>query len=80
MEMEMEMAMAERKLSTNLSNTNILFDRPFMNASGVWCTTKDELCALDKSFSGAVVTKSCTYEYRQGNPKPRYYEIGRAHV
>ena len=60
-------------LSTNVSGIQI--NNPFMNASGVWCTSRDELIELDNSSSSAVVTKSCTNEARQGNPKPRYYAI-----
>ena len=46
-----------------------------MNASGVFCTEKDELLQLVNASSGAVVTKSCTLEYRAGNPSPRYADI-----
>jgi dihydroorotate dehydrogenase (fumarate) len=35
--------------------------------------TRDELVALGKSRTGAIVTKSMTVEARQGNPEPRYY-------
>lgn len=44
-----------------------------MNASGALCVTRDELEALGKSGTGAIVTKSMTIESRQGNPTPRYY-------
>jgi len=43
------------------------------NASGARCTSTDELLALERSQSGAVLTKSCTLALRQGNPEPRYY-------
>ncbi|MBK8444689.1 MAG: dihydroorotate oxidase [Sphingobacteriales bacterium] len=47
----------------------------FMNASGVHCTTQEELKNLSANAAvGAVVSKSCTHEYRAGNPAPRYYE------
>lgn len=44
-----------------------------MNASGARCTTAEELINLGESKSGAIVTKSCSFESRKGNPKPRYY-------
>jgi dihydroorotate dehydrogenase (fumarate) len=44
-----------------------------MNASGALCVTRDELLALGRSRSGAIVTKSMTIEAREGNPLPRYY-------
>ena len=46
-----------------------------MNAAGVNCTTSKELIELKQdNFCSAVVTKTCTPEYRKGNPFPRYYE------
>jgi dihydroorotate dehydrogenase (fumarate) len=44
-----------------------------MNASGALCVTQDELEALGRSPSGAIVTKSMTREPRSGNPEPRYF-------
>ena len=44
-----------------------------MNAAGALCVTREELEALGRSRTGAVVTKSMTLESRQGNPEPRYY-------
>lgn len=44
-----------------------------MNAAGALCVTREELMALGRSRSGAIVTKSMTIEPRQGNPEPRYY-------
>ena len=44
------------------------------NASGPLCTSEEELYNLEKSFSGAVLTKSCTLEPREGNPEPRYFD------
>jgi dihydroorotate dehydrogenase (fumarate) len=51
----------------------LAFANPFMNASGVSGSTAPELAAMLASTSGAVVTKSCTCEFRQGNPEPRIY-------
>lgn len=51
----------------------IAMNTPIFNASGVWCTTSDELQqCLQCPFAGAVITKSCTLLAREGNPKPRY--------
>jgi dihydroorotate dehydrogenase (fumarate) len=46
-----------------------------MNASGVHCTTEDQLLELLQADTAAVVTKSCTIEFREGNPLPRYASI-----
>jgi dihydroorotate dehydrogenase (fumarate) len=49
---------------------------PIMNASGVKCTTYDELYALYTNPNiGGIVTKSSTLSVRSGNPKPRYYSL-----
>src|SRR5574341_1843619 len=58
-------------LSTTIAG--VTFPSCFMNASGALCVTRDELLALGRSRSGAVVTKSMTIEAREGNPSPRYY-------
>ena len=43
------------------------------NASGVNCTTKDDLDQLfNNSYTGMCISKSCTLESRIGNPLPRY--------
>ena len=44
-----------------------------MNAAGALCVTREELEALGRSSSGAIVTKSMTLEARAGNPQPRYH-------
>lgn len=47
---------------------------PLMNASGVYCTTEQDLQRLCSwSETSAVVSKSATFESRQGNPEPRYW-------
>jgi dihydroorotate dehydrogenase (fumarate) len=51
----------------------VKFPACFMNASGALCVTREELTALGRSHSGAVVTKSMTVEPRDGNPSPRYH-------
>ena len=51
----------------------VKFPLCLMNASGALCVTREELEALGRSRSGAIVTKSMTLEARAGNPEPRYY-------
>jgi dihydroorotate dehydrogenase (fumarate) len=46
----------------------VKFPACFMNASGALCVTHEELSALGRSRSGAIVTKSMTVEARQGIP------------
>lgn len=48
-------------------------DVPIYNASGVYCTTYEELKKLNETRGcGAIVSKSCTLNFRAGNPEPRY--------
>lgn len=63
--------------SIDLSTTiaGVWFPSCFMNAAGARCVTEEELSALARSRSGAVVTKSMTLEPRVGNPEPRYYSF-----
>ena len=58
-----------QNLTTNICNIEL--NNPIMNASGVWCTTEDELIQLATSSSGAFVSKSSTLNHREGNPEPR---------
>src|SRR5712692_6963600 len=51
----------------------VRFPLCLMNASGALCVTREELEALGRSRTGAIVTKSMTLESRSGNPEPRYY-------
>lgn len=50
----------------------IEFSNPFMNAAGVKCSNQEELDEMRLSVAGSQITKSCTAEFRQGNPEPRY--------
>ncbi len=59
-------------LSTHISS--IRFNNPLMNASGAKCTICADLNELDKSRSGAFISKSCTPHFRQGNPLVRYWD------
>lgn len=58
-------------LSTNIGNFNLI--NPFMNAAGALCTTENHLINLNKSLSGALVSKSITLEPRNGNEHPKYF-------
>ena len=60
-------------LSTTIAGVQL--DSYLMNASGPKCTTWDELEVVAQSASAAVVTKSCTLEFREGNPEPRYSDL-----
>lgn len=51
------------------------FENPLMNASGVMCYDKKELDLISNSAAGSFVTKSCTTNFREGNPSPRYFEV-----
>lgn len=49
----------------------LIIHPPITNASGPLSVTRDELEALGRSQSGAIVTKSMTHCPREGNPEPR---------
>jgi dihydroorotate dehydrogenase (fumarate) len=61
--------------SLQSSIAGIPLESCLMNASGVHCTREEELQDLIQSDTAALVTKSCTLEYREGNPEPRYASI-----
>ncbi len=60
-------------LSTTIARVH--FSTCLMNAAGALCVTQEELETLGRSRSGAIVTKSMTPVFRQGNPEPRYYSF-----
>ena len=60
-------------LSTTIAD--VRFSTCLMNAAGALCVTREELEALGRCRSGAIVTKSMTPAFRQGNPEPRYYSF-----
>jgi dihydroorotate dehydrogenase (fumarate) len=62
-------------VSIHTKLAGISLESCLMNASGVHCTTEVQLLDLMKAETGALVTKSCTMEYREGNPVPRYAAI-----
>jgi len=69
--------MESQSIDLTTSVADIKLSSPIWNASGVMCTTIDDLGAVVSSpYTGAVVTKSCTLLPRQGNPKPRYAAFG----
>lgn len=53
---------------------NIDFNNCVLNASGCQCTNLADLANLDSSGSGAIVSKTCSIDYREGNTAPRYFE------
>lgn len=60
-------------LSTEIAGVKL--DSYLMNASGPKCTTWEELEIIGQSASSAIMTKSCTMEFREGNPEPRYSDL-----
>ncbi|QIK16937.1 dihydroorotate oxidase [Blattabacterium sp. DPU] len=72
------MIMKKIDISSNING--IKLPLCIMNASGVLCSTDKELSNLLHSFSGGVVTKSCTYKPRKGNVLPRYFEWSRGSI
>mgnify|MGYP001323329840 CR=1 FL=1 len=52
---------------------NITFNNPFINASGCYCYDSEELDKLHKSACSSIISKTCTFESRLGNEKPRYW-------
>lgn len=59
-------------LKTNLAGLDL--KSCIYNASGVNCITKKDLTILANSSTALTLSKSCTMNYRDGNPLPRYYE------
>ncbi|KAI7898802.1 Dihydroorotate dehydrogenase [Cokeromyces recurvatus] len=65
-------------LSTTIAGVklpNLLF-----NASGVCCQTKEDLQKMVDSESGSLITKSATFERREGNPSPRYVPLSNGSI
>lgn len=60
-------------LSTSIAGVKL--PNLFFNASGVWCQQEAELNDLLNSESGSLITKSATFEPREGNPSPRYLPL-----
>ncbi len=60
-------------LATQISGFKL--DNLIFNASGPRCTTEDELNVLLQSSSGALISKSATATFREGNPSPRYVDV-----
>jgi dihydroorotate dehydrogenase (fumarate) len=51
----------------------VQFSHPIYNASGVRCTSYDDLDFLNDTYSSAILTKSCTLHPHKGNPIPNYF-------
>jgi dihydroorotate dehydrogenase (fumarate) len=62
-------------ITTKTKIAGIDLDSFICNASGPLDTTPEELEAIAKSKSSAIVMKSCTIEPRSGNQKPRYVRL-----
>ena len=60
----------------NLKTTvgKLKFVNPICNASGVLCRTADEVVTTFLSNTGAMITKSCTLNERDGNKGISYWE------
>lgn len=65
-------------LKTDIGNNS--FDSCMMNASGVWCSTVDELEALVNSKAATFVTKTATLAPREGNSLPRVHHFGSSSI
>lgn len=52
------------------------FDNCIMNASGVHCSTAQDLIDLDQSLAASVVSKTATLNPRSGNEVPRIHAWG----
>ena len=61
-------------MNLGINIAGIELAHPIFNASGILDETLEEMEAIGRSESSAILMKSCTLEPREGNPKPRYYE------
>lgn len=61
-------------VSLETTIAGIPIERCIWNAAGAHCITQKDLEDLGQSRAGAILSKSCTFEPRVGNPEPRYYE------
>lgn len=61
------------RVDLSVSWLGLTMANPLYNASGVMCRTVAELEQVRHSAAGAVISKSCTLQAREGNPEPRYY-------
>ena len=52
----------------------------FLNASGCWCSDENQITELYTSNLGAIVTKTCTFFPKNGNPEPTYYKCNNVHI
>lgn len=52
----------------------------FMNSSGCWCSTKEQLDNLFNTRLNNIITKTCTLYPRKGNEEPTYFKIDDIHI
>lgn len=69
--------MKEKKISTATTIAGVKFDSYACNASGVKCTTLEELKELGRSDSSAIVIKSSTMKLQKWNDGPRWQYLGK---
>ena len=62
-------------MNLSVEVAGIKLANPIFNASGPRCSNQEELESLGDSEAGAILTKSCTMEPREGNPSPRYADF-----
>lgn len=62
-------------MSYSTSIAGISLKHCIFNASGPKCESLEELRTIGESNACAILTKSCTFEPRSGNPEPRYHDI-----
>ena len=60
------------RVDLSVSWLGLTMANPLYNASGVMCRSVAELEQVRHSAAGAVISKSCTLQAREGNPEPRY--------
>lgn len=49
-------------------------ENPFLNASGCWCFSEEQIDELFSSNLSGIVTKTCTLLPKSGNPNPTYFK------
>ena len=51
----------------------VSFDNPILNASGCWSMNEEQICELENSKLGGVVSKTCSIFRKEGNKEPNYH-------
>ena len=52
----------------------------FLNASGCWCASEEQLDELFNTKLNYIVTKTCTLYPKKGNEEPTYYTNNNVHI